>query len=120
MVLVRAAGSDPNSGSVVVNRCALVALLVVYPLAQSDLNAYYSKFNRAEKHTILTEGLQDRMTEHLHKLLRWTERITYEVTNPFVSTYPQLRTISPQLGKIKDGEQLRSILNDLKTPNNFE
>lgn len=110
-----AAICDANSGSVTMNRAALVAHMMVHPEAQKDIIEYHNKFAKSERHVILTQGVTERGNVLATVLLQWCEKIKPLVINPFTTAYPVLKIINPALGVFKDVLQLRQVMNDLKS-----
>lgn len=110
-----AAVADSNNGSVIMNRIALIAMMLIHPQTQLDVNRYYEKFGKADRHHILTEGVIAKSNEYLQVLLQWCDMLAGQLTNPFTDEYPILRIINPSLGRVQNVDQLRKGMTEIRS-----
>ncbi len=115
MPTIVAAPSDANSGSVVSNRYALVAHVLIHPEAQKDINAYHEKCPKGMKPQDLTEGMIAKINEKAIVIKNWCETLRGVVSNPFKQEWSCLKMINPSMGEIKDLAQLKGIMTDIKS-----
>ncbi|KAJ1434042.1 hypothetical protein B484DRAFT_394248 [Ochromonadaceae sp. CCMP2298] len=110
---VEAASAD--TGSVVVNRYALLLHLFIDARAHPTWVRFHTKVPAAVRSQVLTEGVSQTRGAVLEELMAWARVVAAEVTNLLKVDHPQLSTIHPELGVFNTTLELDEMITATKS-----